>query len=74
MLLASADMRWLAPGVEGAIARRVSSAHQASWLPWEMAWEAIPPNRRAQNSLGRTVTRFPCLAPHTLTLTLTFTL
>jgi len=74
VLLASADMRWLAPGVEGAVARRVSSAHQASWLPWVMAWEAIPPNRRAQNSLGRTVTLCPCLAPHTLTLTLTFTL
>jgi hypothetical protein len=67
VLLASADMRWLAPGAEGAIARRVSSAHRASWVSWEVALDAIPPNRRAQTTLSRIVTPCPCpypLHPH----------
>lgn len=62
VLLASADMRWLARGVEAAATSRVSSVFEASWLPWEQALEALPPNRRAAFGRGSYAAELRALA------------
>ena len=71
VLLASADMRWLAPGVEALVSSRTSSVYGASYLPWEQAFEAIPPNRRAATPIpgpgapaSTTYTSHPHPHPH----------
>ena len=47
VLLASADMRWLAHGVEAAATSRVSSALDASYIGYDGAIAAIAPRQRA---------------------------
>lgn len=47
LLLASADMRWIASGAEAAAARRVSSAIGAAWIDLGAAVAAVAPRHRA---------------------------
>ena len=47
LLLASADMRWIASGAEAAAARRVSSAIGAAWIELGAAVAAVAPRHRA---------------------------
>jgi len=46
LLLASADMRWIASGAEAAAARRVSSAIGAAWIELGAAVAAVAPRHR----------------------------